>query len=111
MPELSMQVTTLLDSMARFDGHNGFVSYAGKEHSVQLLRVLAGLPDRPTPGVVEEYLRGLDQVSKMHDGAARGRQLYAEVLAGKRHRVGNKAIADRPLSWDPERQTWHLPGR
>jgi len=107
MPQLPIQVTDLLDSMSRFGGHNGFLNGRDKEDAIPMLRIIARLPDRPSPDALEEYLFARKDVSRQHKGAARARKWYEEVLDGKSHRgPGGRRIPNLRLEWDSASSTW-----
>lgn len=81
----------ILDRMADFDGHNGFMGAGGKVDAVRQLRRLARLPDPPSPDEVEESL--VDHPRVHSGGPKRARKLYEEIRRGVRHRgPGGQAI-------------------
>jgi hypothetical protein len=90
-PSLLPEVSSSLDAMLSFDGHNGFIGAGGKEDAIRRLQAIAGRPDRPSPQAIEDYLMSSGETSAK--GAHRARQWYAEIIAGKRHRdYGGRVI-------------------
>jgi len=53
--DLDPEVCKTLDSLIFFDGHNRFISGAGKVQTVRGLREMIGRGLRPDPGAVEAY--------------------------------------------------------
>lgn len=89
---LSAEATAILDSMVRFDGHNGFIGAGGKQDAIRKLRVIAGQPGRPSPADLEAYLAAQKRTSVDMKGAARARKWYEEILTGTRHRDQGRPI-------------------
>ncbi|MEA2579934.1 MAG: hypothetical protein QOE83_826, partial [Actinomycetota bacterium] len=65
-----------------FDGHNGFVSGAGKIDVVRRLREMVAAGHRPSPADVEAYVDASPEV--WSGGGARLRRYYEGILDGKR---------------------------
>ncbi len=84
VPDLPQEVSSSLDAMLAFDGHNGFIGAGGKEDAIRRLRSIAGSPDRPQPQAIKDYLLSRGETSA--EGAGRARRWYGEILDGKRHR-------------------------
>jgi hypothetical protein len=83
-PNLNAEVKQALDHTLLFDGHNQFGGGYGKEDAIRTLRQIAAMKPRPMGDDIAAYALASGETG--YEGAARLREWYEGILAGKTFR-------------------------